>query len=62
MQGLGDPNGGGAKVGQHQWGGRSGWVTPVRVAEMLGSAGEGGAKVGRGRKKHWRVVEKPTKG
>ena len=53
MQGLGDPNGGGAKVGQHQWGGRSGWVTSVRVAKMLGSVGKGGAKAGRGRKKHW---------
>ncbi len=31
LQGLGDPNGGGAKVGQHRWGWRSGWATPVRV-------------------------------
>ena len=45
LQGLGDPNGGGAKVGQHRWGWRSGWATPVRVAEVLGDAGEsyGGA-------------------
>ncbi|GMY24000.1 hypothetical protein FCV25MIE_19241, partial [Fagus crenata] len=44
--------------GQHRWGWCSGWAelrrcwaTPVRVAEVLGSAGEGGAKAGRGKKK-----------